>query len=189
MIQLSTLWLTALAGTAIPLLVGLAMKSQATRLEKTLINLIASAVTGGLIEALATDGRVRPGAWLMGMLVTFGTSIVSHYNLWKPTGVTDKVINLLPDSGLGTAPGAWPSFLESLATLATALTPPVATEKTPVPPAAWGTGGGVSIFGVDDVRASGPWSGKVTLNGGIIFDQELDQDGPTADEGDTPAGC
>ncbi len=101
MIQLDPLYLTALISVGVPLLVALITKRYTTSLVKTLVNLAASAIVAGLTTALATDGLVEPKAWVMGILVAFGTSLIAHYNLWRPTGVSARVQGLFPDVGIG----------------------------------------------------------------------------------------
>lgn len=139
MIQLSPIWLTAAVSVFIPLVVGLITKSKATTLEKTLINLLASAVVGGITTALATNGSVDPAAWLVGMGVAFGSSVVSHYNLWKPTGVSATVQNVAPGVGLGTAASPAADFLTALASIAKSTVPTLLSGDVT------GTGAGTMI--------------------------------------------
>lgn len=89
------------AGTVVPLLVGLLAKRNASASVKAILNLGLSAIAGALATVIQANGHLDVGAFVTGMGVTWLTSIVSYYGLWKPTGTADRVQELAPNVGIG----------------------------------------------------------------------------------------
>lgn len=54
------------------------------------LTLVTSIVTQ-LGEAVASSGVFDLGLALLAAIPAFAISVATHYGLWKPTGVTDKV--------------------------------------------------------------------------------------------------
>lgn len=103
MTQLDIPTLNLVLGVAIPLLVGLVTKLRASSGTKAVMNAGLSAVAGGLGAALAASGRVDLKTVLLGVLTTWGTSILTYYGLWKPTGVSSNLQEVTANIGVGGA--------------------------------------------------------------------------------------
>lgn len=83
-------WIGLLISVALPVLVGLVTKRVTHSGVKAVLLLALSTLNGFLVE-LANPG---PG-WdfstaVVLSLVAFGTGVLSHFGLWKPTGVSTK---------------------------------------------------------------------------------------------------
>jgi hypothetical protein len=83
--------LSFIAGSVIPLLVGLLTKYNAHPGLKGTLNALLSAIGGGIAVAIGAHGTVSLGTWLFTMAQTFALSIATYYGVWKPTGVAQAV--------------------------------------------------------------------------------------------------
>ena len=101
MIEVDLAVLTLLAGTIVPVLVGLVTKMNASSTFKAVANAALSAVAGVLAAALATGGTIDVDTALMGALTTWIASIATYYGLWKPTEISTKVAERTQSFGLG----------------------------------------------------------------------------------------
>lgn len=102
-----------LAGVVFPLLVGL-VTTRATDPGLKAIYLAALSVVTNLAtevgNALQNDQPYNLGLALLAGLTTFVIAVSTHYGLWKPTGVTAKVLNSGVTSSADRVPG--PDHLE-----------------------------------------------------------------------------
>jgi hypothetical protein len=78
-----------LIGVVLPLVVGLVTKRYTSPTVKAVLLLAASALTAFITEWANSANFVWQQA-LLTMILTFGTGVVAHLGLWRPTGVTDK---------------------------------------------------------------------------------------------------
>lgn len=106
--------LNMIAGSLIPLLVGLVVKMRAPSWLKATTNVALSAVAGGLAVAIAADGKIVLGTWLTSILLTFVTSASAYKGFYEPAGIAEKVQAKTAGFGIGPtfatpAPGpGWP---------------------------------------------------------------------------------
>lgn len=96
----------------LPLFLQVITNSQAPEPVKAIITLAASAIVGALTPFLTGVMTWPPSDWwalVLSAASVFLTSILAHYGLWKPTGLTGsdgKIANALPGGlgGTGAAP-------------------------------------------------------------------------------------
>jgi hypothetical protein len=96
--------LNFVAGLVVPLLVALLAKWHAPSGLKSVLNLLLSAIAGAVTIAIQADGKIVPSEWITGMGMTWLTSIVSYYGLWKPTNVASVVGLKTRNVGVGPRP-------------------------------------------------------------------------------------
>lgn len=87
----SAYWLGLLISVILPLLVGLVTTRVTNASVKAVLLLALTAVTGFVVELAAPhpDGYSVGSAVIL-WAVSFGTGVLSHFGLWKPTGVSGK---------------------------------------------------------------------------------------------------
>lgn len=88
--------LTIIAGTIIPILVGIVTKASASAKVKAAVNVVLSIAAGFATAALAVHGDVTADvfiAWL--------ASVATYYGFWKPIGVAPKVQAATANVGIG----------------------------------------------------------------------------------------
>lgn len=102
-IHLNPTVLTYASGFLVPLAVGVLTKLHASKGLKAVLNLVLSAIAGGLAVALTSNGDVQLSTWLAGIAQTFVVSIASYYGLWKPTGVAPAVQQGTATLGIGSS--------------------------------------------------------------------------------------
>lgn len=100
-IHLNPTVLTYASGFLVPLAVGALTKIHASRGLKAVLNLVLSAIAGGLAVAITSNGDVQLSTWIAGITQTFVVSIASYYGLWKPTGVAPAVQQGTATLGIG----------------------------------------------------------------------------------------
>lgn len=94
-VELHTL-LTLLAGVIFPLLVGLATTRLTDPGARAIVLAglaVLTSLATELASALQREESYNLGGALLTALATFLISVGMHYGLWKPTGVTDKVLD------------------------------------------------------------------------------------------------
>lgn len=104
------LLLNAVIGVLLPLVNQLLVKAKAPASFKVYANLVLSAVAGAATPYLVADS-VPWKVLGLSIVQVFATSVVTHENLWKPTGVTggDGAIASAVPGGVGpVAPDASP---------------------------------------------------------------------------------
>lgn len=86
--------LTLLAGTVLPLLVGLVTTRDTNSNRKAVLLVLFSVLIpllGELAHALSTQTPYDVGLALVAALGTFLVGVGMHYGLWKPTGASASV--------------------------------------------------------------------------------------------------
>lgn len=91
MLELDIATLSLLAGTVIPLLVGLVVKLNTSSRVKAILNLVLSITAGGVSFLVANSGKARWQELVLAMIEAYIASGVSYQNLWKPTGAAKVV--------------------------------------------------------------------------------------------------
>ncbi|GAA3718359.1 hypothetical protein [Streptomyces tremellae] len=84
-------WLGLVTSVLLPVLVGLVTTKVTSGGTKAVLLLALSTINGFVVEwANAGDGWSWGTAAVLS-LVSFGTGVLSHFGLWKPTTVSAKV--------------------------------------------------------------------------------------------------
>jgi hypothetical protein len=94
--------LQVVAGTLLPLLVGLVTKRETSPGRKAVLLAALSVLTSLLTEiasALQTGVVYNLGTALLASLVTFLVAVGTHYGLWKPTGTAGALQDVGPKDG------------------------------------------------------------------------------------------
>lgn len=86
----SAYWLGLAISVALPVLVGLVTTRVTHAGTKAVLLLALTALNGFLIELQAGGAGYDLGSAVVLTLVSFGTAVLSHFGLWKPTGVSGK---------------------------------------------------------------------------------------------------
>ena len=94
-----------LGGVVVPLLVGVLTKSHASDGVKAVVNALLSALAG-VIATFTQDGLFHASlkTLVITILSAWGTSIISYYGLFKPTGVAGTVAAATSNFGIGSPP-------------------------------------------------------------------------------------
>jgi hypothetical protein len=87
----SAYWLGLAISVVLPVLVGLVTTRVTHAGTKAVLLLALTAANGFLVELAGP----HPDGWDLGTaivltLVSFGTAVLSHFGLWKPTGISGK---------------------------------------------------------------------------------------------------
>lgn len=84
-------WIGLLISVVLPVLVGLVTTRVVNASVKAVLLLALTGATGFLTEFAGPhpDGY-SVGAAVILTVVSFGTSVLSHFGLWKPTGIAHK---------------------------------------------------------------------------------------------------
>lgn len=102
-VTLSTVYVALAVGAVLPNVTALATARLATSRYKTLVLAVLSVLAGAGQQVLNAHGTFVPKTLALWSAGTFMTSVVAHYGLFKPLGVTGSAGTLartLP-SGLG----------------------------------------------------------------------------------------
>lgn len=83
-------WLGLLISVVLPVLVGLVTTRVTHSGTKAVLLLALTAVNGFLVELANPGDGYNVGTAAVLTLVSFGTAVLSHFGLWKPTGVSGK---------------------------------------------------------------------------------------------------
>lgn len=95
----SAYWLGLAISVVLPVLVGLVTTRVTHAGAKAVLLLALTAVNGFLVELQAGGDGYDLGTAVVLTLVSFGTAVLSHFGLWKPTGVSGKAQDSLVKSG------------------------------------------------------------------------------------------
>ena len=89
-----------LIGTALPILVGIVSKLEASsRLKASLLALLSAA--GGVLAVSIEGGGIIEQETVIAAATTYIAAVATYYGFWKPTGVTPAVQSATPNVGLG----------------------------------------------------------------------------------------
>ncbi|MGW3191586.1 hypothetical protein ACWDBT_27475 [Streptomyces ardesiacus] len=83
-------WLGLLISVVLPVLVGLVTKRVTHAGVKAVLLLALSTLNGFLVELAHPGPDYNVGTAVVLSLVAFGTGVLAHFGLWKPTGVSTK---------------------------------------------------------------------------------------------------
>lgn len=93
-------WLGLLTSVVLPVLVGLVTTRVTHAGLKAVLLLALSTITGFVVEyAGQPDAGYSVGTAAVLALVSFATGVLTHFGLWKPTGVSGAAQNSLVKSG------------------------------------------------------------------------------------------
>ncbi|WP_199546570.1 hypothetical protein [Streptomyces sp. N35] len=101
----SAYWLGLAISVALPVLVGLVTTRVTHAGAKAVLLLALTAANGFLVELQAGGDGYDLGAAVTLTLVSFGTAVLAHFGLWKPTGVSGKAQDTLVTAGPRTTQG------------------------------------------------------------------------------------
>lgn len=83
-------WLGLAISVVLPVLVGLVTTRVTSAGAKSVLLLALSALNGFLVELADKPASYSIGTAAILTLVGFATGVLSHFGLWKPTGVAHK---------------------------------------------------------------------------------------------------
>lgn len=92
-------WLGLLVSVILPVLVGLVTTRVTHAGVKAVLLLALSGLNGFLVEYAAGGPGYDVGTAAVLALVGFGTAVLAHFGLWKPTGVAGRAQESLVRSG------------------------------------------------------------------------------------------
>lgn len=92
-------WLGLLVSLVLPVLVGLVTTRVTSAGTKAVLLLALSGANGFLVEYAAPGTGYDVGTAAVLALVAFGTGVLSHFGLWKPTGVSGAAQDSLITAG------------------------------------------------------------------------------------------
>lgn len=101
----SAYWLGLAISVVLPVLVGLITTRVTHAGAKAVLLLFLTALNGFLVELQAGGEGYDLGTAVVLTLVSFGTAVLSHFGLWKPTGVSGKAQDSLITARSRTASG------------------------------------------------------------------------------------
>jgi len=83
-------WLGLLISVVLPVLVGLVTTRVTHAGTKAVVLLALSTLNGFLVELAAPGPNWHAGTAAVLALVSFALGVLTHFGLWKPTGVAGK---------------------------------------------------------------------------------------------------
>lgn len=92
-------WIGLLVSVILPVLVGLVTTRVTHAGVKAVLLLVLSGLDGFLVEYVAGGPGYDVGTAAVLALVAFATGVLSHFGLWKPTGVAGRAQDSLVTSG------------------------------------------------------------------------------------------
>jgi hypothetical protein len=102
----SAYWLGLIISVVLPVLVGLVTTRITNAGVKAVLLLALSTANGFLVELAGPhDAGYSWQTAAVLALVSFGTGVLAHFGLWKPTGVSGKAQDSLVTSSARSEPG------------------------------------------------------------------------------------
>jgi hypothetical protein len=86
----SAYWIGLAVSVVLPVLVGLVTTRVTHAGAKAVLLLALTALNGFLVEYANRGDSYDFGTAVVLSLVSFGAAVLSHFGLWKPTGVSGK---------------------------------------------------------------------------------------------------
>jgi hypothetical protein len=83
-------WLGLLVSVVLPVLVGLVTTRVTSAGVKAVLLLALSILNGLLVEVANPGPGFNLGTAAILAVVAFGTGVLAHFGLWKPTGISGK---------------------------------------------------------------------------------------------------
>jgi hypothetical protein len=93
-------WLGLLVSVGLPVLVGLVTTRVTHAGVKAVMLLALSGLNGLIVEAVNAGPGFDIGTAAVLALVSFAVGVLTHFGLWKPTGVSGKAQDHLVTSGV-----------------------------------------------------------------------------------------
>lgn len=90
MVEVDVAYLSILAGTVLPILVGLVTRKVTHSGVKATVLALLSAATGLVSTAIEGGGLVTKES-LIAAAVAWVTAVASYFGFWKPTGAAGRV--------------------------------------------------------------------------------------------------
>ncbi|MFJ6487130.1 hypothetical protein [Streptomyces californicus] len=97
-------WLGLAIGVVLPVLVGLVTTRVTSSGTKAVLLLFLTALNGFLVELANPGDNYQVGSAVVLWAVSFATGVLTHFGLWKPTGVAGRAQDVGAKNG--TAVGA-----------------------------------------------------------------------------------
>lgn len=92
--------LSMIAGTFLPILVGIVTKKLAAGGLKSIVLAALSGATGVINGAINADGAFSSES-LQAAFLAWVVAVASYYGFWKPTGGAEKVQDATANAGIG----------------------------------------------------------------------------------------
>ncbi|MFI7329382.1 hypothetical protein ACIBQ3_32685 [Streptomyces rubiginosohelvolus] len=83
-------WLGLAIGVVLPVLVGLVTTRVTSAGTKAVLLLALTALNGFLVELANPGDDYQVGSAVVLWVVSFATGVLTHFGLWKPTGVSAR---------------------------------------------------------------------------------------------------
>lgn len=99
-VHIDMLYLVPLVGTILPILVALVTKKVASSGVKATVLALLSALTGLGTAAISNAGAISKEAFV-NAFVAWVVGVATYYGLWSNIGVTQKVQDATPNTGVG----------------------------------------------------------------------------------------
>ncbi len=99
-VHIEMIYLVPLVGTILPILVALVTKKVASSGVKGVLLAFLSALTGLGTAALGTSGAISKEAFI-NAFIAWVVAVATYYGLWDNVGVTEKVADVAPNTGIG----------------------------------------------------------------------------------------
>ncbi|MGW1468541.1 hypothetical protein ACWCPT_29865 [Streptomyces sp. NPDC002308] len=87
-------WLGLLISVVLPVLVGLVTTRVTNSGTKAVLLLALTAANGFLAELSNGGNDYQVGSAIVLWAVSFGTGVLAHFGLWKPTGISGAAQNV-----------------------------------------------------------------------------------------------
>lgn len=102
-VVVSEYWLTLVSGVVLPMIVAFVTHRLADGAVKTLTLVLFSVIAGAVAEIVQNDGRFELWSTIGNIVLAFGTAVIAHFGLLKPTNVTgtNGVIQIKVPGGIG----------------------------------------------------------------------------------------
>ncbi|KPC73470.1 hypothetical protein ADL27_52100 [Streptomyces sp. NRRL F-6602] len=96
-------WLGLAISVVLPVLVGLVTTRVTHAGTKAVLLLALTALNGFLVELANPGDDYQVGSAVVLWAVSFGTGVLAHFGLWKPTGVSGKAQDVGAKAPTGSA--------------------------------------------------------------------------------------
>ena len=87
-------WLNVAVSLLLPLLVGLLTKASWNRNLKAVLLLLIAAVSAGLTQVILDGSFDNWKLIAQQTIINWLVAVATHYHVWKPTGVAEKVADV-----------------------------------------------------------------------------------------------
>lgn len=105
-LTLNVTYLTFVSSTALPLVTGFITKLNANSRVKAITLLVLSGIAGLVQTLIAKHGVVEWRTLFDNSISAYVIAFIAHAGVLKPTGASDAVAGIAPNTGIGTAVAA-----------------------------------------------------------------------------------